>query len=80
MLRSVFFVIRYWGGYFRPDPRLRRLRLVGVSSVGLSCGAASYGGSGQAGRGRVRHGGLRHVTASRLGYGLLGSVLVRRLW
>ena len=73
-------MIRYWGGYFRPDSRLRRLRLVGVSSVGLSCGAASYGGSGQAGRGRVRHGGLRHVTASRLGYGLLGSVLVRRLW
>ena len=73
-------MIRYWGGYFRPDSRLRRLRLVGVSSVGLSCGAASYVGSGQAGRVASRHGGLRHVTASRLGYGLLGSVLVRRLW
>jgi hypothetical protein len=45
VLRSVFFVIRYWGGYFRPDSRLRRFCCDGfcyveVSSVSFGRGRA----------------------------------------
>jgi len=40
-----FFVIRYWGGYFRPDSRLRRFCCDGfcyveVSSVSFGRGRA----------------------------------------
>lgn len=67
MLRSVFFVIRYWGGYFRPDSRLRRFCCGGfcyveVSSVSFGRGRAVVvsrcklcsGMAGRGGQGKLR--------------------------
>ena len=72
MLRSVFFVIRYWGGYFRPDSRLRRLRHVVLRCVEFGSGRFRLGKAVM-----LRCFQFRLGVAGRLGYGLLGFVLAR---
>ena len=62
MLRSVFFVIRYWGGYFRPDSTVKAVTFSWgeFSWVKLRRGKLCRFWSGGAGPGASRRVAARH--------------------